>query len=93
MSVADVVEQRGLTVIDVTHDYDYGSAVCEVLIRILAVVDDTLLYGDYYFLLDLGVELHSDQRRGIEVHYIVGGHHGTHEERFFDYLGYGRLEL
>ena len=92
MRVADVVKQRGLTVVDVTHDNDDRSAVDQVIVGILAVVDDALFDGDDNFLLDSGVELHRDQGRGVKVNDVVRGDHRAHEEGFFDDLGDRRLE-
>ena len=79
--------------VDVTHDYDYRSALDEVLIRILAVVDDALFYGDDYLTLYLRVELHRDEGGCVEIDNVVRGDHGAHEERLLHDLGYGSLEL
>ena len=68
--VADVIKQRSLAVVDVTHDNDDGSARNKILWLILMVVDKALLDRDDNFLLDFAAELHRDERRGIVIYHI-----------------------
>ena len=53
VGVADVVEQRGLAVVDVAHDHHDRGARLQILRRVRVVVDQALLDRDDDFLLDL----------------------------------------
>ena len=90
--VTDSVEDRCLTVVNVTHNnYDRRSAD-EVSVVILAVVDNLFLDCNDYLFLNLCVELHSDELRCIVVDCIVRGNHRAHHKRLFNNLGYCSLE-
>ena len=65
--VADIVKQRGFTVVNVTHDDDDWRSGLQVFRLILVVVYQALLNGDNDFLLDLAAKLHGDERRGVIV--------------------------
>ena len=89
--VADIVKQRGLAVVNVTHDNDNRCSRHQILRLILMVVDKTLLNRNYDFLLDLAAKLHGDERRGVIVDNIGnGGEHAELEELLYD-LGRGLL--
>ena len=53
VGVADIVQQGGLTVVDVAHDHHHGGAGLKVLLLVLGGVDQLLLDGDHDFLLHL----------------------------------------
>ena len=67
IGMADIVEQRGLAVVDMAHDNDDGGAWNEILRLILMVVYQTFLNRDDDFLFDLAAKLHRDKSRGIVV--------------------------
>ena len=85
--MADIVEQRGLAVVDVTHDNNDGSARNKILRLILMVVDKTLFDRDDNFLLDLAAELHRDKCRSIVVYHIGDGRKHAHLEQLLYDLG------
>ena len=78
--MTDIVEQRGLAVVDVTHDNDDGSARNEILGFILMVVNKALLDRDDNLFLDLAAELHRDKCRSIVVYHIGDGRKHAHLE-------------
>ena len=47
------VEYGSLTVIDVTHNYDYRAAILQILGSVSLVLNKSFLDGDVYFLLYL----------------------------------------
>ena len=61
VSVADGVEDRGFTVVNVSHNNNYGSSAHEIRLVVLAVVDDLLLDRNNDFLFYLRVEFHRDK--------------------------------
>ena len=87
VGVADSVENRGLAVVDVTHNNNNGRSADEVGLVVLAVVDNFLLDCNNDLFFNLCVELHGDKRGGVEVDCVGSGNHGAHEERLFNDLG------
>ena len=53
MGLPHVVEKAGLTVVNVTHDYNNGGAIFQLVLGVHMVVDQALLSGDDNFLLHL----------------------------------------
>ena len=92
VGVADRVEDRGLAVVNVSHDNDDGRSADEIRLVVLAVVDQLLLDRDDDLLLYLGVELHRQQGCGIKVDSVVGGDHRAHHKRLLDDLRDGGFQ-
>ena len=91
VGVADIVQQRGLAVVDVAHDHHNGSAGDQILLFILGGVDELLLDGDDHFLLHLAAQLHGHQGGGIVVDDLAEGGHDAHLHQGLDHLGAGLL--
>ena len=75
VGLADVVQQRGLTVVDVAHDRDDRGARYELILVVLLLVDRLLnLHRDEF---DLEAELlgHDHERLGVES--LVDRYHQT----------------
>ena len=83
VGMADIVQKRGLAVVNVTHNNDDGGAGHEILRLILMVVDEALLNGDDDLLLDLAAEFHRHERGGVIVYYLRNGRKNTHLESCF----------
>lgn len=98
--LADVVEQGGLAVVDMTHDGDDGGTRNE-LCHIFVV--DVELFGERFLESDLGLELQldgirrgdfaDDELRGCEVHALVDGLDYVEEEQLFDDFRRGNARL
>ncbi len=86
VSVSDAVEDRGLTVVNVSHNYDYGAARLEVCIVVIAVVDEALLNGNDNFLLNLCTELLCYERSCIEVYLLIDRSHNAETHELLYYL-------
>ena len=84
-------QQRGFTVVNVSHDHYHRRSGHQVLVVILAVVDNPVLNGDHHFFFYLGVEFHRHQSGGIEIDHIVYSRHGSHHHQLFNDLGRGGL--
>ncbi len=84
MSISDAVEDRGLTVVNVTHN-DYNRAAgLEICIVIVGIVDKTLLNGNDNFLLYLCAHFLSYERSCIEVDLLIDGSHYTQLHQLLD---------
>ena len=89
VGVADIVQQGGLTVVNVAHDHYHGGAGLEVLLLVLGGVDQLLLDGDHDLLLHLAAQLHSHQGGGVVVDDLAEGGHHAHLHQGLDHLGAG----
>ena len=78
VGVADIVKQRGLAVVDVSHDDDDRRTGNEFFFAVGVIVDQLLLDRDDNFLFDLAAKLHRDQRRGVIVDHV--GNRGEHAQ-------------
>ena len=87
VSIADIVEQRRLAVVDVTHDDDDRCAGLELVGAVLVIVDELFLDRDDDFLFDLAAELFSDKGRGVEVDHLGKGRHHAVFHQALDDLG------
>ena len=89
--LADVVQQRGLAVVDVAHDGDDRRTGEEVLLGILDVlVLEGVLGGLGQLHFQLHAELGANQLRGVEVQFVVDGGDDAQHHQLFDDLA-GRL--
>ena len=87
IGVPDGVEQRGLAVVNVTHDADDGVARDEFVGVVLRLVKEALLDGDDDLLRDLRTELIGDEERSVVVHGLVERSHHAHLHEALDDLG------
>ena len=85
--VTDIVKQRGLAVVDVTHNNDDRRTGNEFLLAVCVIVDQLFLDRDDDFLLDLAAELHRDQCRGVIVDHVGNGGEHAQLEQLLDDLG------
>ena len=92
IGVADLVEDRGLAVVDVAHDDDDRAAGLQVLFLVGLVVDQLFLDGDDDFLFDLRAHLHCDEGGGVKVDQLVLGGHDPHHHQLLDDFRDGRLQ-
>ena len=89
---ADSVQNRGLTVVNMTHDHHHRIPELQGSIVVLAVVDDPFLNRNHDLPLYLGMELAGYQIGGIKIDLLVGGGHDAHHHQFFDDLCGGGLQ-
>ena len=92
VSVSDAVEDRGLAVVNVSHNYYYGAARLEVRIVVVGVVDEALLNGDDDLFLYLCAELLSYERCGIEVYLLIYRSHYAESHELLDNVGSRSLQ-
>ncbi|MPN23155.1 hypothetical protein SDC9_170542 [bioreactor metagenome] len=85
--VADGVKQRGLAVVDVTHDHNDGAAGREVLLDVLSFVKQALLNGDNHFAFNLCANFHGDERGGIIVDDLRDRCHNANAHQALDDFG------
>lgn len=67
VSVSDTVEDRSLTVVNVTHYNNDRAARFKVCIIVISVVNETLLNGNDNFLFNLCAEFLSNERSCVKV--------------------------
>ena len=88
VGLADIVEQRGLTVVDVTHDGDDGVAGHEVfgIVLFLNLVDGVhhVLIGEVH----LEAELVGDELDGLSIEALVDAHEDADAHAGGDDLGH-----
>src|SRR6059036_1644700 len=83
LGLADRVEERGLPVVDVTHDGDDGRAQLELSgVEVLLVEDFTFDGSD----LEIDIELVRDELRGRRIEQLVDGRHDAELEQRLDDL-------
>ena len=75
LGLADRVEQRGLAVVNVTHNDNDRIAGLKLLCLILVLVEQLLLDGNVNFLLDLAAHFLRNDRCGIVVDDLGDGRH------------------
>src|SRR5580700_1978781 len=85
LGAADVVQERGLAVIDVAHDGDHRRTRLELGFGL----GPLQVHLDLVFLEHLGrmAELLDHQHRGVLVDRLVDGGHDTHVHEHLDHLG------
>ena len=91
VGVADIVQQTGLAVVDMTHDHHNGSAGHQILFLILMVVDQLFLDGDHHFLLHLAAHFLGNDGGGVEVDHLAERGHDTVLHQALDHLCAGLL--
>ena len=91
LGLADRVQQRGLAVVDVTHDRHHRRAVDEVLVGVGELRLLGLLVGGVEDL-DLAVVLVGDRLHRVVGEGLRERRHLAHHHQFFDHLGRGQAE-
>ena len=81
--VADGIKQRGLAVVDVTHDGDDRRTIFERLRIVLDLRDQRRINIRRQFLR-CHAELSGDEGRRIVIDLLVDAHHNTHEHELLD---------
>ena len=86
LSATDVVEQRGLTVVNVTHN---GNNRCAAQLFTLVVhgLDQLVFQVALANLLDLVAHVFCNDRSSILIQHLVDGNHGAVLEHVLDDLG------
>ena len=84
--IADIVEQRGFAVINVTHDGHHRRAAGHIH-DIAFRFGHHLLFQLIFLEQDIGVpQFFGDQRRGFLIEQLVDGHHRAHLHHHFDQI-------
>ncbi len=91
LGLADRVEQRGLAVVDVTHDRHHRWPVDQVLVGVGELRLLGLLVGGVDDL-DLAVVLVGDRLHRVVGEGLGERRHLAHHHQFFDHLGRGEAE-
>ena len=92
IGVAYGIKERGLAVINVTHDNNDRVSRRKIFLRVVGVVDYPVLYRDNDLLLGLCAELGCDYRRGVVVNNLIDSRHNSEREQLLDNLGRSHLE-
>ena len=90
--VSDIVEQRGLAVVNVTHYNNDRITRLKALGIVGSILEQTLLDGNDNFLLDLCAEFLGNEGSGIEVDCLVEVSHNAEVEQLLDDLGSCHLQ-
>src|SRR5690606_31014505 len=83
--LADVVEQRGLAVVDVTHDGHHRRTRHEFAF-VIDGLHEVLLHGVGGHQLGLVAHFLHDEGRGVLVQHLIDGGHYAHGHQLFDDL-------
>ena len=84
--MADSIEKRCLTVVNVTHYADNGGTLNEVLIAVLLLVEELLLNGNDYLLGTNGTKLVCNKVCRIVIDDLVYRNHHAHHHKALNYL-------
>ena len=85
MGVANVVQQTGLAVVNVTHDHHHGGAGHQILGLVLVVINELFFNGDDHFLLHLAAHFLGNNGGGVKVdHLAQGGHDAVLHQALHD---------
>ena len=94
VGVADGVEQRGLTVVDVAHDGDDGRTGLEFGFRVFVQIQALFLFDLLGFIDDDGLaEFHTQQNGRFFVQVLVDVGHDAHLHEGHDGVGHGNFQL
>ena len=93
VGVTDSIENRGLTVVNVTHNTNNGGALLELLVGVNCVIKQTLLNADNYLGGSFNAELICYECGSIKVDDLVDGCHHAHEHQLFNNLACCYVEL
>src|SRR5579875_2367748 len=87
LAVANRVQQRGLAVIDVTHDGDHRRTRHQLAVGGLLAAGLDCRFDVESDVLDVISELAGDQCRRINVENLVDGRHDAQRHQLLDYFG------
>ena len=86
------IEERGLAVVNVTHDNNDRVSRRKILRGVVGIVDYSVLYSDNDFLFSLCAELGRDYRGGVIVYDLVDRRHNAEGEQLLDDFRRGHFE-
>ncbi len=86
VSVSYPVKDRGLTVVNVTHNNNDRASLNELILGVSLVLDKSFLDSNVNFLLNLCAELLSHECRSIEVYDLINRCHNSETHKFLDDL-------
>ena len=86
IGVPNLIEQGGLTVVNVTHHAHDGSARHQRFLGVLFLLEQTVFDGDHHLAGRLDAHFVGDQECGVVVHYLIDGRHNAEHEELFDHL-------
>ena len=79
--------------VNVTHNAYDGGALCELLLGVLGLVEESFLNADYNLGGCGNAEFIGNQRRGIKIHGLVYGYHHAHEHQLLNYFSGSYVKL
>ena len=85
--VPDIVQQRGLAVVNVTHHHHNGCPGDQIFFLVLAVINQTVFHGDNDFFFHLAAHFHGHQSGGIVVNHVGNGGKDAQLNQLLDHLG------
>ena len=91
LGLADRVEQRGLAVVNVTHNNNDRIARLQFLFLVLVLIEQLLLDGNVYFLLNLAAHFLCNDGCGIVVDHLGDGRHNAQLDETLDNIRCGAL--
>ena len=91
LGLADRVEQRGLAVVNVTHNNNDRIARLQLLFLVLVLIEQLLLDGNVYFLLNLAAHFLCNDGCGIVVDHLGDGRHNAQLDETLDNIRCGAL--
>ena len=89
VGISDSVQNRSLTVVNVTHNADNGGTGNRVLVVFVLFFNNLLLNRDNDFFFHFCSEFGRYNFRGIVVNHFVDRYHHTEFHQFFDNFGSG----
>ena len=88
VGIADIVQKRRLTVVNVSHDHDNRSSGQEIFFSIGMVVNEALFHGNNDLTFHLAAHFHGDQGSGVVVDHIRdGSKHAQLDQLLDDFRG------
>ena len=84
--IPDAVQDRSLTMVNVTHNYNNWAALFGIL-GVVILVDQTVFDGHDHFVFYLCAQFLCHQRCGVEVDFLIDGSHNAQHHQLFDDLG------
>src|SRR5690606_33738333 len=84
--LANRIQQRGFSVVHVTHDRHHGRPLLQILrsIRLLDLFEEGLV--DLFLILHRHTELFRDQGNRVHVDFLVDGGHHSETHQLFDHF-------
>ena len=85
--LADIVQQAGLTVVNVAHDNNNRRTLLQVLCNVLGVIEENILFCDLVDTFTGDAEFFSNNRSRLIVKFLVRRRHDTVLHQVHDDLG------